>query len=60
MTLSGGNSRRERGKAYKQARLDRQDRQNARFPWLIPTIAILAVVIVVTGLIFAVALGHLF
>ncbi|HEY4226237.1 MAG TPA: hypothetical protein VGM70_10530 [Pseudolysinimonas sp.] len=59
MTLSG-NGRRERGKAYKQARLDRQDRQNARFPWLIPAIAILAVVIVVVGLVIAASLGHLF
>lgn len=59
MTLSG-NSRREHGKALKQNRLDRQDRQNARFPWLMPVVVILAVAIVVAGLIVAASLGHLF
>ncbi len=59
MTLSG-NSRREHGKALKQDRLDRQDRQNARFPWLMPAVVILAIAIVVAGLVIAASLGHLF
>jgi len=60
MTLFSDKSRSERGKAFKQDRLDRQDRQAKRFPWLMPTIVVLAVVIVVTGLIIAAAMGKLF
>jgi len=60
MTLFSDKPRSERGKAFKQDRLDRQDRQSKRFPWLMPAIVVLAVIIVVTGLIIAAALGKLF
>lgn len=60
MTLFSDKPRSERGKAFKQDRLDRQDRQAKRFPWLMPTIVVLAVIVVVTGLIIAAALGKLF
>jgi hypothetical protein len=60
MTLFSDKPRGERGKILKQNRLDRQDRQSKRFPWLMPTIVVLAIVIVVTGLVVAAALGKLF
>jgi len=60
MTLFSDKSRSERGKVFKQDRLDRQDRQSKRFPWLMPTIVVLAAVIVVTGVIIAAAMGKLF
>jgi len=60
MTLFSDKSRSERGKVFKQDRLDRQDRQSKRLPWLMPTIVVLAVVIVVTGVIIAAAMGKLF
>jgi|GEM_PF-2350753 hypothetical protein len=60
MTLFSDKSRSERGKVFKQDRLDRQDRQAKRFPWLMPTIVVLAAVIVVTGVIIAAAMGKLF
>jgi len=60
MTLFSDKPRSERGKAFKQNRLDRQDRQSKRFPWLMPTIVVLAIVIVVTGVIIAAVLGKLF
>lgn len=60
MTLFSDKSRSERGKVFKQDRLDRQDRQSRRFPWLMPTIVVLAAVIVVTGVIIAAAMGKLF
>ena len=60
MTLFSDKPRSERGKAFKQDRLDRQERQSKRFPWLMPAIVVLAVIIVVTGVIIAAALGKLF
>ena len=44
----------------KQRRLDGADRQRQRFPWLMPLIAIVAAVIVIAGIVWAIALGHLF
>ena len=60
MTLFNDKPRSERGKAFKQDRLDRQDRQAKRFPWLMPAIVVLAIIVVVTGVIIAAALGKLF
>jgi len=60
MTLSSQQPRGERGKLLKQDRLDRQDRQSKRFPWLMPTIVVLAVLIVGTGVVLAAVLGKLF
>jgi hypothetical protein len=60
MTLFSDKPRGERGKILKQNRLDRQDKQSKRFPWLMPTIVVLAIVIVVTGVIIAAVLGKLF
>lgn len=48
------------GRAAKQRRLDNADRQRQRFPWLMPLIAIIAAAIVVAGIVWAIALGHLF
>lgn len=59
MTLSGDN-RRTRGAQYKSERRERTDRTSSRFPWLIPAITTLAVVVVVTGVIIAALLGKLF
>ena len=60
MTLSSQQPRGDRGKLLKQDRLDRQDRQSKRFPWLMPTIVVLAVLIVGTGVVIAAVLGKLF
>ena len=60
MTLFSDKPRGERGKILKQNRLDRQDAQSKRIPWLMPTIVVLAIVIVVTGVIIAAVLGKLF
>ena len=60
MTLFSDKPRSERGKILKQNRLDSQDRQSKRFPWLMPAIVVLAIVIVVTGVIIAAVLGKLF
>ena len=51
---------RARGHAAKQRRLDNADRQRARFPWLMPLIVALAAAVVIGGVIWAIALGHLF
>jgi hypothetical protein len=51
---------RARGAAAKQRRLDNADRQRQRFPWLIPLIACVAGAIVIVGIVWAAALGHLF
>lgn len=59
MTLSG-NNRRDRGAQLKQDRLDRQGHVAKRFPWLMPAIVTLAVLMVITGIIIAAALGKLF
>jgi hypothetical protein len=59
MTLSG-NNRRTRGQQLKQNRLDNQDRVAKRFPWLMPAIVTVAIVLVVAGIIVAAVLGHLF
>lgn len=60
MTLFSDQPRGERGKILKQDRLDRQDRQSKRLPWLMPAIVVLAVLIVGTGLVLAAFLGKLF
>jgi hypothetical protein len=60
MTLFSDKPRSERGKVLKQDRLDRQDRQSKRFPWLMPAIVVVAVLIVGTGLVLAAMLGRLF
>lgn len=60
MTLSSDRPRGERGKELKQDRLDRQERQSKRFPWLMPAIVVVAILIVATGIIIAAALGKLF
>ena len=44
----------------KQRRLDGADRQRRRFPWLMPLIVVVAAAIVVVGIVWAIALGHLF
>ncbi|MFC5501406.1 hypothetical protein ACFPJ4_04015 [Lysinimonas soli] len=59
MTLSGSN-RRARGEQLKQERLERTARTSKRFPWLMPAIVVLAVVVVVTGVAIAIALGKFF
>ena len=59
MTLSG-NNRRARGQQLKQERLDRTARTSKRFPWLMPAIVVLAIVVVVAGLVIAAILGKLF
>lgn len=59
MTLSG-NNRRARGQQLKQDRLDTQDRVAKRFPWLMPAIVTLAIILVVAGIVVAAVLGHLF
>jgi hypothetical protein len=60
MTLFSDKPRGERGKILKQDRLDRQDRQSKRLPWLMPAIVVLAVLIVGTGIVLAALLGKLF
>jgi hypothetical protein len=59
MTLSG-NDRRARGEQLKQDRLDRQGKVAKRFPWLMPAIITLAVILVVAGIVLAAVLGKLF
>ena len=59
MTLSG-NDRRARGEQLKQERLDRQSKVSKRFPWLMPSIITLAVILVVAGIVIAAVLGKLF
>jgi hypothetical protein len=59
MTLSGDN-RRARGEQYKRERRERTDRTRARFPWLMPTIVVVAIVLVVGGITAAALLGKLF
>lgn len=59
MTLSG-NNRRARGAELKQQRRDRTDRTSRRFPWLIPAIVTLAVLMVLAGIIISAAMGKLF
>jgi hypothetical protein len=59
MTLSG-NNRRARGQQLKQERLERQGKVATRFPWLMPAIITLAVIMVVAGIVIAAALGKLF
>ena len=59
MTLSGDN-RRSRGAELKRQRRERADRTSTRFPWLIPVIVVLAIVMVIVGLVIAATLGKLF
>jgi hypothetical protein len=59
MTLSG-NNRRTRGEELKRQRRERTDRTSRRFPWLIPTIVSLAIVMVIVGIVLSAALGKLF
>lgn len=59
MTLSG-NSRRNRGAQLKQQRLERQGNVAKRFPWLMPAIITLAVILVAGGIVAAAMLGKLF
>ena len=59
MTLSG-DDRRARGEQLKQDRLDRQGKVAKRFPWLMPAIITLAVILVVAGIVLAAILGKLF
>ena len=59
MTLSG-DDRRTRGEQLKQDRLDRQGKVAKRFPWLMPAIITLAVILVVAGIVLAAILGKLF
>ena len=37
-----------------------RQRRPERFPWLMPAIVVVAAAIVVAGLVWAIALGHLF
>jgi hypothetical protein len=46
--------------AAKQRRLDGADRQRQRFPWLMPAIVVVAALVVIGGITWAIALGHLF
>jgi len=59
MTLSG-NNRRSRGEQLKQERIERQGKVATRFPWLMPAIITLAVLLVVAGIVIAAVLGKLF
>lgn len=59
MTLSG-NNRRTRGEELKRERLERQGAVAKRFPWLMPTIVTLAVIVVVAGIVIAAVIGKLF
>ena len=59
MTLSG-NNRRARGEQLKQDRIERQGKVATRFPWLMPAIVTLAVILVVAGIVIAAVLGKLF
>ncbi len=59
MTLSD-NTRRSRGAQLKQERLERQGQVAKRFPWLMPAIITVAVILVVAGIVIAAALGKLF
>ena len=59
MTLSN-NNRRERGAQMKRDRIERQGNVARRFPWLMPAIVALAILLVVAGIIAAAALGKLF
>ena len=59
MTLSG-NNRRAHGEQLKQERLERQGKVARRFPWLMPAIITLAVILVVAGIVIAAVLGKLF
>jgi uncharacterized membrane protein YidH (DUF202 family) len=59
MTLSGDN-RRSRGAELKRQRHERTDRTSTRFPWLMPAIVVLAIVMVIVGLVIAATLGKLF
>lgn len=59
MTLSN-NNRRERGAQLKRDRLERQGNVARRFPWLMPAIVALAIILVVGGIIAAAILGKLF
>ncbi len=59
MTLSGDN-RRSRGEQLKRERIERQGKVAKRFPWLMPAIITLAVILVVAGIVVAAALGKLF
>jgi hypothetical protein len=59
MTLSG-NNRRTRGQQLKAERIERQGKVAKRFPWLMPAIVTLAILMVVAGIVIAAALGKLF
>lgn len=59
MTLSG-NNRRARGQQLKQERIERQGKVAKRFPWLMPAIVTLAILMVVAGIVVAAVLGKLF
>ncbi len=59
MTLSR-DDRRARGEQLKQERRARTDRTSQRFPWLMPIIVVLAVILVVGGIVTAAVLGKLF
>jgi CHASE3 domain sensor protein len=59
MTLSG-NNRRSRGAQLKQERIERQGKVAQRFPWLMPAIVTLAIILVVAGIVIAAILGKLF
>lgn len=59
MTLEREN-RRDRGQRLKRERRERTDRTSRRFPWLMPAIVTLAIILVIAGIIIAAALGKLF
>jgi len=59
MTLSG-NNRRSRGEQLKRERIERQGKVATRFPWLMPAIITVAVLLVVAGIVIAAVLGKLF
>jgi hypothetical protein len=59
MTLSGDN-RRTRGEQYKRERMERTDRTSKRFPWLMPAIIVVAIILVVAGVTIAALMGKLF
>ncbi|MDP9026933.1 MAG: hypothetical protein M3N46_05165 [Actinomycetota bacterium] len=59
MTLSG-NNKRARGEQIKQEYVERQGKFAKRFPWLMPSIITLAVIVVVAGIAIAAVLGKLF
>ncbi|MEO8095952.1 MAG: hypothetical protein ABI632_13625 [Pseudolysinimonas sp.] len=57
MTLSGKSDSRERAKAARAARQEREAANASKRPWLMPAIITVAVVVLVGGIIFGIVNG---